>query len=135
MLENVYEGLNAGNENKKYKSFPKIKKQKYKSFPKIKKHKMFPKIQIIFQKKKSSKIPNFFKNLNCFQKSTALLGPSAGLVSGSNGPFGHPRGSLRALIWSQLPPIGPSGSFEAKSIPFCGGYRLEGNRSPQSAGP
>ena len=25
--------------------------------------------------------------------------------------------------------------FEAKSIPFCGGYRLEGNRSPQSAGP
>ena len=25
--------------------------------------------------------------------------------------------------------------FEAKSISFCAGYRLEGNRSPQTAGP
>jgi len=30
-----------------------------------------------------------------------------------------------------LAQLGALGPFEAKSIPFCGGYRLEGNRSPQ----
>ena len=62
MLENVYEGLNAGNENKKIQKFSKNKKTKIQKFSKNKKTQNVSKNPNYFSKKKNlQKFQNFSK--------------------------------------------------------------------------
>ena len=91
MLENVYEGLNAGNENKKIQKFSKNKKTKIQKFSKNKKTQNVSKNPNYFSKKKIFKNSKFFQKSKLFPKIYGTPGALSRARFGLEWPFWAPQ--------------------------------------------